>query len=528
VDAHYLRERGWPCPTAEQMRRIDGDAIAERGLSGRLLMENAGRAVAEAVKRLAPAARRPLVVCGGGNNGGDGFVIARVLREWDSRVEPTVLALGDPARRSEEARANFELLRSSGVEAVLAAEKELDPLLARCDLVIDALFGVGLSRAVEGPAAELLGALSRASLPVLAVDLPSGISSDLGEPLGPWLRPDWTVTLGLPKLGLAVRPQPGEVWVADIGLPALSLDAAGVHQHVWTAATAARHVPARPVLAHKGSFGHVLVVGGSEGKTGAAVLAAEGALRTGAGLVTVAAPRALNAVFEAKLTEAMTLVYEDAGRACLVQSALSELLDAAAQRDVLVIGPGVGAAPETRAAVAALLSASPGPAVVDADALNAFAGRPEALAAEGARVLTPHPGEMGRLLGRENSRVQADRVGAARELAQRADAVAVLKGARTVVAAPDGEVRVNPTGGPALASGGTGDVLAGAIAALLGQGLAPFDAATLGAWLHGRAGDRHGPLALAGDVARAIPLVLEELRAGAEEADGSGALRRFC
>ena len=528
MDAHYLRERGWPCPTAEQMRRIDGDAIAERGLPRRLLMENAGRAVAEAVKRLVPAARRPLVICGGGNNGGDGFVIARVLREWDAAVEPTVLALGDPARRSEEARANFELLLGCGVEVMLAAEKELDPLLARSDLMIDALFGVGLSRPVEGQAAELLRALGRAPLPVLAVDLPSGISSDHGEPLGPWLRPDWTVSLGLPKLGLAVHPQPGEVWVADIGLSAASLEAVGVRQHVWTSATAACHLPARPVSAHKGSFGHVLVVGGSEGKTGAAVLAAEGALRSGAGLVTVAAPRALNGVFEAKLTEAMSLVYEDAGHACLLESAVPELLEAATERSVLVLGPGLGTAPGTQAAIAALLTASPVPTVVDADGLNAFAGRPEDLVAEGARVLTPHPGEMGRLLGRENAEVQADRVAAARELAQRADAVAVLKGARTVGAAPDGELRVNPTGGPALASGGSGDVLAGVIAGLLGQGLAPLDAATLGAWLHGRAGDRHGPLALAGDVARAIPLAFEELRAGVEEADGSGALRRFC
>ena len=528
MDADYLRERGWPCPTAEQMRRIDADAIQERGLPGRLLMENAGRAVADAVRRLAPSARRPLVVCGGGNNGGDGFVIARVLREWDTAREPTVLALGDPARRSDEARANFELLMSCGVDVVLGLEKELEPLLARCDLVIDALLGVGLSRAVEGQAAEVLRVLARAPLPVLAVDLPSGISSDDGAALGPSLRPDWTITLGLPKLGLAVRPQPGEIWVADIGLPALSLQATGVHQHVWIPETAARHLPARPASAHKGSFGHVLVIGGSEGKTGAAVLAAEGALRAGAGLVTVAAPRALNAVFEAKLTEAMSLVYEDGGRACLLESAVDELLLAAAQRDVLVLGPGVGSAAETQAAVGALLAASPVPAVVDADGLNAFTGRPEGLVAEGARVLTPHPGEMGRLLGRESAEVQADRVAAARELARRAQAVTVLKGARTVIAAPDGQVRVNPTGGPALASGGTGDVLAGVIAALLGQGLGPLDAATLGAWLHGRAGDRHGPLALASDVARAVPRVVEELRAGAEQADGSGALRRFC
>ncbi len=528
MNARYLRERGWPCPTGQEMRRIDRDAIERRGLPGRLLMELAGRAVAQAVRARMPAARRPLVVCGVGNNGGDGFVVARVLREWDDRIAPVVFALGDRSRLSEEARACFELLLGSGVEVVLSAEqKQVVPLLASADLVIDAIFGMGLSRAVEGEAAAVLAAINACGQPVLSVDLPSGVASDTGEPLGVAVEPSLIVTLGLPKLGLAVRPLGAELRVADIGLPAASLEALGVRQHVWTESAAAARVPARAASGHKGRFGHVLVVGGSEGKTGAAVLAAEGALYSGAGLVTVAVPRSLNLVFEAKLTEAMSLPLEDAGTARLGASALSELLSAAEARDVVVLGPGLGGEAETGALARELLSALGRPAVVDADGLNAFAGQPEALCSGAPRILTPHPGEMARLLECDAAEVQADRVGTARALAERSEAVVVLKGARTVLATPGGDVLVNPTGGPGLASGGTGDVLAGVIGAFLAQGLEPLDAAALGAWVHGSAGECLGPVAVAGAVASAIPRVLEQLRESEGEPDGPHLLRRF-
>jgi NAD(P)H-hydrate epimerase len=268
-------------------------------------------------------------------------------------------------------------------------------------------------------------------------------------------------------------------------------------------------------------------VGGSAGKTGAAVLAAEGAVAAGAGLVTVAHPESLGQIFEIKLTEAMTLGYADDGRACLGEAAVPELLAELQTRDVLVIGPGLGSARTTGAALEALLSASAAPAVVDADGLNAFADRPESLRADGARVLTPHPGEMARLLACATPEVQADRIGAARELARRCDAIVVLKGARTVIADPGGEVLVNPTGGPGLATGGTGDVLAGTIGALLGQGLGPFEAAGLGAYIHGRAGERSGLVGTAGSLATALPSVLAELRNAAAGDDGPGTLRRF-
>lgn len=528
MDLNELRGRGWPCPTGAEMGRIDAYAIEACGVPARLLMEAAGRAVAQAVWRLYPEARRPLVACGGGNNGGDGFVVARLLRERGNACEPLVLSLGRPERHSAEARENLELLMRAGAEILVSPDaKEVATAALSCDMLVDAVFGVGLSRPVEGALEEVLRVLSRSGLPSLAVDLPSGISSDTGAPLGFALEAEAIVTLGLPKLGLAQRPWSGEIWVADIGLPEAALEQAGVRQRVMTRAAAAALLPSRPAEGHKGTFGHVLVVGGSEGKTGAAVLAAEGALRTGAGLVTVAAPRPLNPILEVKLTEAMSLPVGDE-RPFFGAAAIEALLAEARARDALVLGPGIGRHPETERAARELLASMEGPVVVDADALNAFADRPEELRGPGLRVLTPHPGEAARLLARSNTELQGDRVGAARELASRSGAVVLLKGARSVTAAPDGEVWLNPTGGPGLASGGTGDVLAGVVGALLGQGLVPLDAARLGAYLHGLAGDLGPPAGgVASEVASRIPVAWREVQRGDSERDDPGPLARF-
>jgi len=553
VNARILDERGWPCPTGDEMGRIDRDAISRLGIPGRVLMETAGRQVAQAVRLRFPATRRPLILCGGGNNGGDGYVVARLLRDADDRVEPVVMTLGDAERHSEEARANLGLLAQAEVEVVRLRDlKPLEHALARCDLVIDAVFGTGVSRAVEGLAAAALGAVAAADVPVVAVDLPSGLSSETGSALGPEPRADLIVTLGLPKLGLAARADLPEILVADIGLPWTSVERAGVRQFVLTDRAAARRLPERVAAGHKGTFGHVLVVAGSPGKTGAAVLAARGALRSGAGLVTVAAPESLNAIFEAKLTEAMTLPLASAPAdpapdpavdpaidptvdptvdpdGTLGAGAVPLLVDAARSRDSLVLGPGLGTAPGTVEAVAALLSAYEGAAVVDADGLNAFAGRADGLRGPGPRVLTPHPGEAARLLETSVGEVQADRVAAARRLAERSGAVVVLKGARTVVSDAAGQcVWLNPTGGPGLASGGTGDVLAGVIGALLAQGSAPLDAAVAGVYLHGRAGDQGGRVGgLASEVAERIPAVWQALARVEKTDDEPSGLRRF-
>ena len=516
--------RGWPCPTADEMRAVDADAISRLGIPARTLMEAAGRAVADAIASHYPWSRRPLVACGPGNNGGDGYVVARLLGEQGRGVGPRVLELSQLARQSPESKANRDLCAAAGVEIRSGADAAAAALSDR-DLVVDALFGVGLSRPVTGEAAALLGALAGAGLPIVSVDIASGQSSDTGLPLGFALEPALTVALGLPKLGQALVPVAARVLVADIGFPAESVARAGIRAHLLTRAAARALLPPRPATGHKGTFGHALVVGGSLGKTGAALLSALGALRSGVGLVSIAAPRALVPVYAAQLAEAMCVPLPDGGSGELAASHSAELLREAAARDALVLGPGLGQAQGAAALARALATGAAVPAVVDADALNAFAGELESLRARAPRVLTPHPGEAARLLGRDTAAVQADRAGAARALAARAQAVVVLKGARTVVAGPEGELSINPTGGPGLAAGGSGDVLAGVLAALLARGLSAWDAARLGVYLHGLAGDL-GPLqgGLASELAGRIPAAWRQL-AEAESPDGSGALR---
>jgi NAD(P)H-hydrate epimerase len=508
------------------MRAIDGDAISRLGIPGRTLMENAGRAVAEAIASHYPEKRRPIVVCGSGNNGGDGYVVARVLAEQGRGVTPRVLEPARLERQSPESKANRDLVIAAGIECVAAREPgEIRAELARADLVVDAVFGVGLTRPIEGDAAVLLRELAASGLAIVSVDLPSGVSSDTGLPLGFALEPELTVTLGLPKLGLALSPSAGRVLVADIGLPADSIARAGIRAHLLTRAAARALVPARRLTSHKGTFGHVLVVGGALGKTGAALLSAHGALRAGVGLLTIAAPRSLVPIFASHLAEAMCLVLEDSGSGEWSAAHAEPIRREADARDALVVGPGLGQSPGARGLARELVTQVGVAAVVDADALNAFAGELESLRSPAPRILTPHPGEAARLLACDSAAVQADRAGAARELAGRSRAVVVLKGARTVVASPDGDLSINPSGGPGLAAGGSGDVLAGVLAALLARGLTAWDAARLGVYLHGLAGDL-GPAqgGLASELAARMPAAWQSL-AGENAADEPGTLR---
>ena len=519
---------GWPCPTGAEMRAIDGDAIGRLGIPGRTLMEAAGRAVADAIARFYPERRRPLVVCGSGNNGGDGYVVARALVEQGRGLRPRVLELGRFERQSPESKANRDLLQSAGVPVVEGpGPAALADALAQSDLVVDAVFGVGLARPVEAAIAGALDALGRSGVPIVAVDLPSGLSSDTGQPLGVDLDPECVVTLGLPKLGLALWPSRARVLVADIGLPRESLERVAPRQHLLTRRAARALLPARPLAAHKGTFGHALAVGGALGKTGAALLAAQGALRAGAGLVTIAAPRALVPIFASRLPEAMCAVLDDGGSGALAPGHAVAIAGEAGLRDAAVLGPGLGHSAATAELARALATRIGVAAVIDADALNAFAGDPEGLRSGAARILTPHPGEAARLLGTGNAEIQADRAGAARALAQRSGAVVVLKGARSVVAHLDGRLSINPTGGPGLAAGGSGDVLAGALGALLARGLSPWDAARLGVYLHGLAGDL-GPLqgGLASELAGRLPAAWQAL-AAEESPDEPGTLHPF-
>lgn len=510
--------------TAGQMRELDRRTIEEIGLPGVVLMENAGRGVAELLDRRF-AALHPgtvLVLAGKGNNGGDGFVVARHLLNRGWRVRTMVLA--ERAQVAGDAAVNLDALSRAGGEVAFAPDAErLLPLLRLVDdvrLAVDALFGTGLAADVAGPAAAAIDWLNASGLPVVAVDLPSGVDASTGRVLGRAVQAEVTVTFAAAKLGHVLYPGAtlaGELVVVDIGIPASLLEQTGDDHLLIDAEAAVPLLPPRPVTGHKGTFGHLLAVAGSTGKSGAAALAADGGVRSGAGLVTVACPASVQPVLAVKMTEAMTAPLPEVGGALSLQ-ALEELRALWAGKDALALGPGLGLAEETMVLVRRLVRECPLPLVLDADGLNALAGHAEILRERQGppAVLTPHPGEMARLTGMTVAEVEADRLGAAREFARSYGVVLVLKGARTVTALPDGRVRVNGSGNPGLASGGMGDVLTGLLGGLLAQGLAPGDAAVLGVYLHGRAADRLARILgtaglTAGDLLREIPAARREL-----------------
>lgn len=492
--------------TLAEARRLDRRAVEELGLPALLLMENAAVAVADAIGQRFPSARRVRIFCGPGNNGADGLALARHLDARGYHADVRLARFG--RELSADGARQLEIVRRLGIEvAEVETPGDEDAAAAASDLVVDALFGLGLARPLEGGFAALVAAIDRlgdGGRPVVAVDLPSGLDGDRASPIGPHVRATLTVTFVAPKPALVLRPASdaaGELVVADLGFRA-DLGGGPGALHLLLAAELAAAVPARPPTAHKGDFGHLLLVAGSVGKAGAAVLAARAAVAGGAGLVTVAAPSAVRPELAAGCPEAMTLALPESDDGGLAPAALEPLLAAAAARDVLAVGPGLGAGAATGELVRALARGTTRPLVLDADGLNAFAGRIEELAGRrGATVLTPHPGELGRLLGTSAASVQSDRLAAAREAARRAVAVLVLKGDRSIVAAPDGEAWVNPTGNPAMASGGSGDVLTGLVAARLAQGDEPEFAAALSVHWHGAAGD----LALARLGSPAVP-----------------------
>jgi hydroxyethylthiazole kinase-like uncharacterized protein yjeF len=510
--------------TASEMRELDRRGIEDLGIPSLVLMENAGRTTYQILRREFPDLDGEVAVLAGrGNNGGDGFVVARYLA--NDGLPVAVFLLGRQDQVGGDARVNLEILARLGAEILeVATEEELNailPRLARADLLVDALLGTGLDKPVTGLMAVLLEKIRHFRAPILSVDLPTGLSADTGEVLGRAVAADVTVTFGWPKIGQIVPPGRdfvGRLWQVDIGLPPES--AQGVKTELAEASGMRLLLPSRPFGSHKGTYGHLLVLAGSEGKTGAAALAAEGGLRAGAGLVTLGIAASLNDIMEVKITEAMTLPLPEAGEArALGREAFAPIREFLRDKDVLALGPGLGTHPETRELVRRLVQELPHPMVVDADGVNALAAADAVFPAAGPRILTPHPGEMARLVGNTVPEVQDHRLEMAREAAAKLNVVLVLKGAQTVVADPAGRVSLNPTGNPALASGGTGDVLTGLIGGYLAQGLSPWDAARLGVYLHGLAADYFagnlGPRSLiAGDLVRIFPEVVAEFTQG--------------
>jgi NAD(P)H-hydrate epimerase len=515
-----------PIATAEEMRQADRRATERHGVPSLLLMENAGRGAADAIERvLGPAAgRRVLVVAGRGNNGGDGFVVARHLLGRGAR--PEVWLVARAADVHGDARVNLEALRRGAVPVVevgsAADLARLDAALAGADLVVDALLGTGVRGPATGTVAGAIERINAAGRPVCALDLPSGLPSDGEPPAGPVVHASLTVTFGLAKLGLCLPAgleRAGRVEVADLGVPGAWL-AEGIRTHLLEPGDVRAALPPRPLEAHKGRYGHLLVLAGSRGKSGAAALACLGALRCGTGLVTGALPASQQPVLAAHLAEAMTEPLPETAAGTVSGKAVERVLELLSRMDAVALGPGLGLDPEAQAVARELAGHASRPMVVDADGLTALVGRLDLLrGAPAPRLLTPHPGEAARLLGQSIAEVQADRPGSARRLAAESGALVALKGARTVVAAADGTAVLNPTGNPGMATGGTGDVLTGVVGGLLAQGVAPLAALTAAVYLHGAAGDlaaaARGTAGLvAGDLADALPAAIRQVLAG--------------
>jgi NAD(P)H-hydrate epimerase len=497
--------------TAEEMRTLDRQATSDFGIPSVLLMENAARGVVDKVETIIGpvAGRHVVIVAGSGNNGGDGLAAARHLRMRGASV--SVYLLGAPERVGGDAKTSLAIWQKSGGTLHPAGTFDwphLEEALSQADLILDALFGTGLSRPVDGDAAEAIERINAVrrcpDVPkgrpeaanatkkrgrIVSIDIPSGISSDTGEAWGRAIRADDTIALALPKRGHFVDAgleHAGRLEVVDIGIPPQLVERLGLQTALIVPRLHAALFAPRPHGAHKGTMGHLLVVAGSDEKSGAAAMTCSAALRTGCGLVTCAWPAS---VTRSLPVEVMTLPLP-ATRGALSAAAWAPLQAAMVGKHAIAIGPGLAVEDETQALVRRLIAEVSIPMVVDADGLNALASDLSILKRRhGPLILTPHPGEMARLLGTSSEAVQKRRFDVASDFAKEWNVIVVLKGAHTLVAAPDGSIAINTTGNPGMATAGTGDVLTGVISSLLAQDLAPWDAARLGVYLHGLSGD---------------------------------------
>ncbi len=508
--------------SSEGMRAIDSECIQELGIPGLKLMESAGVGTVRFIERElgSQAGKKITIVCGKGNNGGDGFVIARELKARHADVK--VYLAGHANDVGGDARSNLDRLGPGNVIELADGRSvgELVEDMSKSDLVIDAVFGTGFVGVPRGLSGTVIGQMNLCGRPVLAIDVPSGLNATTGVAEGECVRAAWTCTMGLPKTGFFLWPggtYVGRLHVVDIGIPAKALESVGVRDNVLTMEEVAALLPDRPEDAHKGTFGKIVVIAGSVGYTGAAALAAMSAARSGAGLVTLGSPASLNDILEAKLTEVITRPLPETEGRALAAAALDDVRSMLAGADAVALGPGLSRDPSTESLVHAIVEEIEVPCVIDADGLNALStDRLAGRRGTGPIVLTPHPGEMARFAGYAVGEIGKRREEIARAVAEKTRSTVLLKGAPTVVADPAGELFVNPTGNCGLASGGTGDVLTGIVAAFLGRSMTPTNAAALGAFVHGLAGDiaasekgRTGMVA--GDVMDALPAAFLKL-----------------
>jgi NAD(P)H-hydrate epimerase len=503
--------------TAVEMQEIDRKTIEELGISGLVLMERAGLAVVSRIKELFER-KKVIIISGGGNNGGDGMVVARNLHNEGRDV--MVFLTSRPEELKGDALLQYKTANKAGVPIQQAEELLTNSavIFSRHSLIVDAIFGTGLSKNVTGKISKVIDFINRSKFPVISVDTPSGISSDTGQVMGNAVKADYTVTFGLPKRGHLLHPGAefsGKLYIEDIGFPQEFIRSEKYNVELLEKHDVSPFIPERKAYSHKGLYGHVLIVAGSKGKTGAALMAAKACLRSGAGLVTLGVPESLSDVFQSRVTEEMTLMLPDKGDGILSFRASKLILDFLQKKaDILAIGPGIGVTPETEKLVKTLIENSSSPVVIDADGINAVRGNKMIFTkAKSPVILTPHPGEMAGLLqqsapphippprgGRVRegveapnsellSRIEKDRINTALSFAKETGTYLVLKGVPAIIAAPEGKAFINSTGNPGMASGGTGDVLTGMIAGFLGQSRKPLEACILGVYMHGLAGD---------------------------------------
>lgn len=513
--------------TAELMRKLDQKAIQEFGIPGMVLMENAARGTVNALFRFFPRLlNTPVgILAGRGNNGGDALAVARYLVNRGIPSQVFLLAAKDQI--GGDAGTNLAILNRMGIPVQeIRNQQELNAhkaTIAAQEILIDGILGTGLKGPVSGFLAEAIAFLNSLKKPIVAIDIPSGLDANSGLVLGACIQAQLTVTFGLAKRGLLVQPGAqavGELVIVDISLPCSVIEKETIRDYLIEGNSFLPYLLPRNPEAHKGEFGHLFILAGSPGKTGAAALVSQSALRVGTGLITLGIPQSLNPILEEKLTEVMTEPLPETKNKTLSLRSREWILNLSSRKTALAIGPGISLHPETVRLVQQIVRKIELPAVIDADGLTAVGGKIEILRkTRGELILTPHPGEMARLLGTTVEEVQKDRIDIARKFATEHGIILVLKGNRSLIASPQGDVFINPTGNPGMASGGMGDVLTGMIGGFLAQGIPALEAAKLGVYLHGLAGDyvaflkgERGIAAM--DLIDYTPLVLNTLLAG--------------
>lgn len=497
--------------TAKEMAEIDSLTIEKYGIPSLVLMERAALSVAKHV-----TAKNLIILAGPGNNGGDGVAVGRILKNKNLNIK--IFQLFTNEKLSNDCKKQLEIAEKYGVPILnrYPTEKEL----LEAEVIVDAIFGTGLKKKIEGDLAKLVNLVNSLSRTVVAVDIPSGVSSDSGEVLGTAVKAAITVTFGVPKRGHILFPGRdfvGKLFVEDIGFPKELTESEKLKVSLITKDFVRSLIPLKPLYSHKGTYGHVLVIAGSVGKTGAALMCAKSTLRTGSGLVTMAVPSSLKEVFQSRILEEMILPLP-CNTQTLSKDAIKKIDEFINEKaDVLAFGPGVGVNNDTEEILKFLLTHCHVPIVIDADGITLLSYIKDLLKnAKAKTVITPHPGELSRLIGVPVREIENNRIDIAQNVAKELNTIVVLKGVPTIISEPEGTTFINTTGNPGMATGGTGDVLTGIIASLIGQNLSPFYSSVLGVYIHGLSGDlaakyrgNHG--LIAGDLIDNLPQAIKEL-----------------